>query len=218
MHGGEPTVTFDLAPTHEELARLPAAKALHGLAIESAYINLFRAARVSVLLVQAYFGNLRLHEAMLEALHRRQRGEPVLRLKLILDQPQMRGPICGLQPRVVRELFDHKDQVEIRLFRAPTGGFGMLHEKTMIVDDSVYLVGSANMTENSLTRNTEANVMIRLAEVVADAVRHFHTVWEAARPLEEADIAASEAYVAKRQAGRGPTTSGPHAPQEALQD
>ena len=60
--------------------------------------------------------------------------------------------------------------------------------------------------------------MLRIAEVVADAVRHFHTVWEAARPLEEADIVASEAYVAKRQAGRGPTTSGPHAPQEALQD
>ena len=65
------------------MLRACAAKALHGWGIESAYVDLFRAARFSILVMQPYFGNLRLHEAMLEALNRRRRHEEPIRLRLI---------------------------------------------------------------------------------------------------------------------------------------
>lgn len=57
------------------------------------------------------------------------------------------------------------------------------HAKTVIVDDSTCYVGSANLTDTSLSTNFEFGVVVS-GELVSDAIAVFDEVFEYSRAVE----------------------------------
>jgi phosphatidylserine/phosphatidylglycerophosphate/cardiolipin synthase-like enzyme len=56
------------------------------------------------------------------------------------------------------------------------GAEGVLHAKAIVVDDTVALVTSANLTEAAFDRNIEVGVLSRDVQLAASLVRHFRVL------------------------------------------
>jgi hypothetical protein len=67
--------------------------------------------------------------------------------------------------------------------------FRSQHSKTVCVDRSCALVGSANITHHSLTVNQEVCILTRGDDVVQKLTGIFDRLWEEALPLTQNDVA-----------------------------
>ena len=52
------------------------------------------------------------------------------------------------------------------------------HEKTWVVDEKLYVCGSANGTRNSQGNCEEAVLFVKDPSIVGQALEHFHGIWE----------------------------------------
>ena len=73
------------------------------------------------------------------------------------------------------------------------------HEKTWVFDETLWVCGSANATENSFTKCEEAVVFSRSEEMLRSLIGHHRRIWE---DSEEVDWAALEAKEAEARANR----------------
>ena len=75
----------------------------------------------------------------------------------------------------VKDLYEWDDHRGVQSFAT--------HAKIVIVDEFVCYVGSANLTDNSLSTNFEFGVVVE-GELVSEAVAVFDAIFEYARPVE----------------------------------
>lgn len=67
---------------------------------------------------------------------------------------------------------------------------GLLHSKTITIDDRLALVGSANMDRRSLELNDENNLLVDSPTLAAAVLERQRDYLAAARRITEADVAA----------------------------
>lgn len=63
-----------------------------------------------------------------------------------------------------------------------------LHAKMVIVDSSVAIISSANLTKKGLSVNYEAGICLRDKNMVSKVVRFFNDVWAESKPLTQQAI------------------------------
>ena len=67
----------------------------------------------------------------------------------------------------------------------PEGGsFASLHAKTWVCDGEVYLGGSSNFTNNSMTNNIENLLVVKSEPVITKYMEWFERVWAIAEEVE----------------------------------
>ena len=95
---------------------------------------------------------------------------------------QAAQPATPNQRASVRGLLEWR--ADIRTYRPESASRNaLLHEKTILVDRAVYLLGSANFTRNSLENSVEASLVTRVESVVRRAGQHFDGLWGMSTPL-----------------------------------
>ena len=102
---------------------------------------------------------------------------------MILDAKQLFGQAsCSRQNCRLRELLmrDTGENIQLRSYTPPAGGWACQHSKTLVLDGVVYVGGSPNLTGNSQHSYEEA-VMTREKKTVMAAMRSFAAVWEASQ-------------------------------------
>ncbi len=63
-----------------------------------------------------------------------------------------------------------------------------LHAKMIIIDDSVAIISSANLTKKGLSVNYEAGVCLRDKNMVNKVTQFFNDIWEESKPLTQQTI------------------------------
>ena len=76
-----------------------------------------------------------------------------VRGRIIFEETQFYNCSCTRQPARIRSLLEAGG--EARTYRPGNGGFACMHAKTWLLDGSVVLTGSVNLTENGFERNYE---------------------------------------------------------------
>ena len=74
---------------------------------------------------------------------------------------------------------------EMRQYKPQGGGFASLHAKSWILDDSVVLTGSVNLTSNGMNNNKEHMLRISTPPVVRSYAEDFEDLWNKAEPFSE---------------------------------
>jgi len=113
-----------------------------------------------------------------------------VRGRLIIDRDNLSA--SGAKGRECPRINELKDAgIEIRVFKPRYKGFGFasLHCKTWIIDDSLVLSGSVNVTDCGFGGNKEHMYEIRDPEVVAALRADFTNVWNEAEPLCDEKLA-----------------------------
>jgi phosphatidylserine/phosphatidylglycerophosphate/cardiolipin synthase-like enzyme len=107
--------------------------------------------------------------------------------RLLLDKGNFFKSSCARQAERVREMFEQN--VEIRLIKPTEGsGFASMHTKCWILDGSVVLDGSCNLTHGGLDNNIEHLYKITAPGVVASLVENFAQHWEYATVVTRSEI------------------------------
>src|SRR5690606_18115479 len=61
---------------------------------------------------------------------------------------------------------------------------GFVHAKTMVIDDDLAIVGSANMDYRSFELNFEVNAMVYSKNIANQLIKVFHTDLESAQKID----------------------------------
>jgi len=67
-----------------------------------------------------------------------------------------------------------------------------LHAKMILVDESLFIIGSANLTLSGLYENIESYVVLSNADVVTESLRKFAELWSMAVPLKDVNSTIAE--------------------------
>ncbi len=96
--------------------------------------------------------------------------------------------------RLIREDIE-KGVTDLDKFRVLKDVFGAeirynndLHAKMVIIDNSVAIISSANLTKKALSVNYEAGICLRDKNMINKVVRFFNDVWEESKPLTQESI------------------------------
>src|SRR5262249_37542456 len=146
-----------------------------------------RAAKSSVYISTAYFAPNRKFRKLLRVLQAR--GVDV---RILVPEHSDAYAMDWIYLAYARKLIEHG----VRFFRYQKT---MLHNKTIVVDDSWATVGSANMDVVSFFYNRESNFLITNTEAVAELKNHFLNDLKQSRELTLDDL--DELPLWKRGAG-----------------
>ena len=69
--------------------------------------------------------------------------------------------------------------------------YGIMHAKTWLIDGEIYIGGSSNFTNNSLTNSIEQCIVLKQDHVTATHIEWFEGLW--ARATDYAQILAEDA-------------------------
>ena len=106
--------------------------------------------------------------------------------RIILDRGNFISSSCARQCARVEELFEAG--CEMRTIHPKGGGFACMHTKTWIIDSSIVLTGSVNLTHNGLENNKEHLWEITNAEAIQPLIEDFERCWIEAEVVEQKDI------------------------------
>ena len=132
-----------------------------------------------------------------------------VRIKLVHDHDKFEHPSCCMQNDRLRNLAQHarelgKDEYfQLRTLKPRkygTGGFNSQHSKTWIVDNEIYVDGSANLTGQSM-KNQESIPVTRDLNVLEEALTTFSEVWS-----ESVEIAYDRLLNLPERVGRSPSS------------
>ena len=115
-----------------------------------------------------------------------------MRLRILHDRDKFCSPSCAKQNDRLRTLatvasdLGRRECLEVRTLKPGKSGFSSQHSKTWIIDDAIYVGGSANFTGQS-EDNCEEIVVSRLAEAVLRGRKAFEAAWARSQevPFEE---------------------------------
>lgn len=68
-----------------------------------------------------------------------------------------------------------------------------LHAKMVLIDQSSFIIGSANLTLSGLYENVESYVVLSDVDLVAKSVSEFVNLWKKATPIEKFDLGQTDA-------------------------
>ena len=68
----------------------------------------------------------------------------------------------------------------------PTTRYGIMHAKTWLIDGEVYIGGSSNFTNNSLTNNLEQCIVLKQDHISTTHIEWFENLW--ARSTDYSEI------------------------------
>jgi phosphatidylserine/phosphatidylglycerophosphate/cardiolipin synthase-like enzyme len=111
-----------------------------------------------------------------------------VRIKLVHDRDKFEHPSCVMQNDRLRNLAEHARELgrdeyfQLRTMKPKKyggGGFNSQHSKTWILDDEIYVDGSANLTGQAM-KNQESIIVTRDLSVLEDALTTFSEVWSEA--------------------------------------
>jgi len=106
--------------------------------------------------------------------------------RIIFDRSNFFSSSCARQCARVEELFDAG--CEMKMVQPKGGGFACMHTKTWIIDGSVVLTGSVNLTHNGLENNKEHLWRITNGSAVQQLIEDFEQCWIEADVVEQKDI------------------------------
>lgn len=123
-----------------------------------------------------------------DVLARRMEKVPSLRVSLFLNIQRRRGDATGVE-QLVRQFTERfwrtdwpgnarPDVYYDPRSLSPDGPGGVLHAKSMIVDDELLFVTSANLTEAALDRNIELGLLVRDRTLAVAAANRFRGLIE----------------------------------------
>ena len=113
-----------------------------------------------------------------------------IRVRLLLDKSQVVSPSSSRQKERVKALLDW--DAEVRGVRPDNNAkYGIMHAKTWLIDGEIYIGGSSNFTNNSLTNSIEQCIVLRQDHVTATHIEWFEGLW--ARATDYAQILAEDA-------------------------
>ena len=98
---------------------------------------------------------------------------------MILDWDSFFRSSCARQAPRMSELYDKG--ARIRLMKPQgriSGGWPIMHAKTVVIDKAVVLTGSVNMTHNGHGNNKEHMVSLTDKETVEEFVADFEETWD----------------------------------------
>ena len=159
----------------------PEIAGLHARNTRQVYEELLGSAERSVLAsTYAYFDGPKAFEVLAQ----RMRARPELNVTLVLNIQRKRGDTSSSEDLVRRftDRFWTTDWPEKALrpsvFYDPRsldadGAAGVLHAKTVVIDDERVFVTSANLTEAALDRNIEVGLLVRDYALAASVATHF---------------------------------------------
>ena len=75
--------------------------------------------------------------------------------------------------------------IEFKMFKPPGTGWGSMHAKTWVCDGEVYLGGSANFTNNSMTNSLEHVVIVKDDAFITKYLEWFEGLWAIAEEIKE---------------------------------
>jgi phosphatidylserine/phosphatidylglycerophosphate/cardiolipin synthase-like enzyme len=101
--------------------------------------------------------------------------------RFILDQKNFWFSSCVNQAQVVTSLWNAG--AKLRIFKPNKPGWSSMHSKTNIVDGTILLTGSCNLTHNGLENNSEHVVRTLDKKCVEDAQKDFASLWEESREV-----------------------------------
>ena len=133
-------------------------------------------ARKSLQLCQFCIDDLEVVELLCQAVLR---GVTV---QLVVDAEQTDRPSCRLQPLRLVEMLDW--EVQVRVFRPPSGGFAVMHSKLLLADETVLITGSLNLTHHGMTKNEEHVLVTTSPGAVEPAKKRIGALWDLAVPLD----------------------------------
>lgn len=126
--------------------------AIEQMEIASIALNLISGAKDEIILEMAYFGDPRITDALIKAIHRGVKVQIILPEQANIQQDLNMSEVSKLM-RAARRC--HKTE-KLRIYLYP----GMTHAKVLHVDQRVSFMGSANYNFNSLNRLQESNFLI----------------------------------------------------------
>ena len=86
-----------------------------------------------------------------------------------------------MQKARVNELIEHG--ADIRTYNPGMGKYSSMHAKTWLCDGQVYMGGSCNFTNNSLSNNAENLLIVTDPDFIADYVCWFEDLWRGSAEL-----------------------------------
>jgi len=103
------------------------------------------------------------------------RAKEGIKIRIILDQSKWYGQITDLSKenkKTGEYLAEKGISVKFDSEKITT------HDKLVIIDDSVVLIGSHNWGSSALTKNNEASVLIRGSEIAEYYENYFEFLWK----------------------------------------
>ena len=200
-------VGIEVAAANELLTRQPVLQVLYNPKILPHLLEIIRAAKYSVCALQYQCEEHHIVAALVDVVRRE--AEPVA-VRLVLDKKMMANPSAKGQPNQVGALIEHGVEVRVR-HPKPARLFSAQHEKSVLIDDALAVVGSANWTHNSMENCEESVISTRARNVVQAARQHFEDMWSVAEPYTCAQAWAVSRDIDDRKAlaARGRATSTP---------
>ena len=165
-------------------------------AIHEQMCRMIDRARTKVAATFFTFDNVRVQTALESA---KARGCAVL---VLMDRSQVQGTASREQPAATKSLIEAG--VEVRT-ASSSDGRHVLHQKTVMADESFVLVGSANGTFNSERKCFELAIATTEPAAVGSVCRKFEELWGRGKAVT-ADDAAS--WIVRREASRSRSASG----------
>ena len=63
-----------------------------------------------------------------------------------------------------------------------------LHAKIIVIDNSVAIISSANLTKKGLSVNYEAGICLRERRIINEVTQFFNDIWKESQPLTQQAI------------------------------
>lgn len=147
-------------------------------AMSSAFVTTIATARTQLTITTPYFAP---DEPLLQAICSASRRGVTTTLVLPTHNDSR------LVAATARSYYDALLSAGVQLYEYP---LGLLHSKTITIDDRLALVGSANMDRRSLELNDENNLLVDSPTLAAAVLERQRDYLAAARRITEADVAA----------------------------
>lgn len=80
-------------------------------------------------------------------------------LRAVKEEKNLPITVICLDDKKNEEAIKEAEKAGIRIIKVPLSEEGMIHAKFMIIDDSIALLGSANLTINGLKKNVETEIV-----------------------------------------------------------
>ena len=122
-----------------------------------------------------------------------------VQVRVLVDQGQMRSPSCTQQASALLAMTEWGAKLRSR--KPGTSFNSAQHEKSWLFDRQMVVVGSMNLTTNSVLNCEESVCATREMGAVDAYAAHYSAIWEEAEEVTREDL--ERCYQSRRSVSRG---------------
>ncbi|WCM38413.1 phospholipase [Sulfolobus islandicus] len=97
-------------------------------------------------------------------------------LRAVKEEKDLLITVVCLDDKKNDEAIKEAEKAGIRIIKVPSSVEGIIHAKFMIIDDSIALMGSANLTINGLKKNVETEIVTIDPNKIEKLLQQFHEI------------------------------------------